>query len=247
MSDCDYWRERPLLGTRERLAEIESEEAKNKDLYSEAGLTRELFLQAIKEKVEKEKQTFILSVYQVFDKFVEKEKEITGVVLACKKGCAVCCSSTFLTCTEMEIDAIIRFIDGLPRQSRIPMLRKIQGFLREWRDYYAKNELLLKIDPFKVYNDWCKPCCFLNVEEGCCEIYLVRAIDCRTYTSLIPCHPKMETHIPSTLYWKGVGRLRFQSERWANNLILDEQKRKIGHTDVVPILHWLLLKKKELF
>lgn len=247
MGNCDYWQGGPLLSKREIMTGVEAEEAKNKNLYSNAGLTRELFLLAIEEKIEKEKQPFILAVYQTLNIFVGKEREITGVALACKKGCAVCCSSTFLTCTEMEMDVVIRFIDGLPRQNRIPMLRKIKGSMREWRDYYTKNELALKINPFQVYNDWRKPCCFLNTEGGYCEIYDVRPIDCRTYASLTPCHPKMETHIPSTLYWQGVGRLRFQAERWANNLILDEQKRKIGHMNVVPILHWFLLKGKELF
>lgn len=247
MSNGDYWQEGPLLSQRDLIAEVKAEEDKNKDLYNKAGLTRDSFIQMVKEKIENEKQPFIIAVYQTLNSFVEKEKEITGVVLACKKGCAICCSSTFLTCTEMEIDMIIDFINGLPRESRIPLLRKIKSSIRKWQDYYTKNEFLLSINPFQVYQDWQKPCCFLNVEGGYCEIYEVRPIDCRTYTSLTPCYPKMETHAPSTLYWQGVGRFRFQSERWANNLILEEQKMKVGYVAITPILHWLLVKKKELF
>lgn len=250
MSD---WQDKLPPIAKEKLAKIEEMLVKERVLYFQAGITQEAFLRAVKEKTEKEKQPFLLAVYQTFDCFLEKEKEITGVTLACKKGCSLCCNN-LLCCLEIEINEIIKFIDGLPRPARISLLRRIRNYLGEWRNYVRKNALDLEINPFKSVTDWArKPCVFLNEEGGHCEIYPVRLIDCRTTTSLIPCTLDMKIHIPCDLHYQGPGRFRFRSESWANNMILEEEGKRLGLTvpqqlpPVSPILHWLFIKKKELY
>jgi len=173
-------------------------------------LTQETFQNAIQKKQKEKGLSFVLALYQVLDEFGEQEIKNSGIVLACKKGCSHCCHQ-MITCTEIEIEEIVRFINGLPRPTRIPLLRKIRDAIREWRDYFEQNEFQLKINPLKVYQDWQgKSCPFLNEEEAC-DIYLVRIIDCRTASSRIPCQGsgKVAITIPTPLYEEGPGRCRF--------------------------------------
>jgi Fe-S-cluster containining protein len=155
-------------------------------------------------------------------------------------------------CTEEEINEVIRFLNSLSRATRIPLIKRIMGYVREWRDYYRNNEFSIRLKPFKPLEDWAgKPCCFLNEESGGCDIYPVRIMDCRTLTNLTPCESgKMQTLIPCELHSPGPGRFRFQCERWANNLILEEQQQRLGLSSpqlssVTPVYHWLWMKRKE--
>ncbi len=69
-------------------------------------------------------------------------------------------------------------------------------------------------------------------------------MDCRTATSLTSCADGTEKPlVPCPVDYEGPGRFRFQSEKWANNMILDEQQRKSRTMNVTPIHHWLCIKK----
>lgn len=243
------WQDNLPPKVKERLAQIEKAETREKEAYSGAGLSQEAFVQAVRERVERGKLSFIPAVYQVFGDFFARELAAAGITLACKKGCCVCCKSVLLTCTEAEIDTVIRFINSLPREKRIPLMRRIRASISEWREYYEKHQSVLEKDSFQAFRDWRKPCAFLD-EAGECGIYPVRIIDCRNYTSLITCSPGMSPQIPCDLHHPGPGRFRFQAEKWANNLILEEEAKRTGLPDprlvsVVIIYHWLLLKKRE--
>ncbi len=244
------WREKLPFRAKEKLARVEEETNKEQKLYSQAGLTQEAFIRAVRETAKEEKRSFLPAVYQTFDRFLARELEITRIALACKKGCSVCCSKTLLACTEPEIDAIIRFLNGLPRLSQIPLLRRVRRYVGEWKDYYQQNQFSLETNPWQAFKDWQKPCVFLNEEGGYCDIYPVRIMDCRNYSSLTLCTSEMATLIPCELHHPGPGRFRFQAEQWANNLILEEEAKRLGlagpqQVQVVIIYHWLLLKKKE--
>lgn len=199
-------------------------------------ITEESFRKAVEEK-RNANIPFILAVYQTLDEFLKREIEKTEVLLACKKGCPFCCYQ-LICCTEMEFDEILRYIKNLRRPIRRPLELRLQRFAKKWLKYYQKNESTIQKNSFKQLQDWWgKACPFLNQETASCDVYPVRIIDCRTTSSLIPCPPAKVPNREKT----EPNRFRFQSEIWANNLILEEQK-KTGIFGVTPITHWLCLK-----
>lgn len=216
---------------------------------TQQGLTEETFQKTVQKKMAEGNLSFILATYQTLDEFFEKELKASGVTLACKKGCSDCCH-TLITSTEMEIDEAIGFINHLPRTTRMPIVKRVISMSREWRDYYNKNELHIKIEPSKVFKDWQKPCPFLG-ENGSCDVYPVRIVDCRTLTNLRACAYPERTSFFADVDTQGPVRYRFLSETWASNLIMDNQQKKFSifnapQSSVTPILHWLHLKRKEL-
>lgn len=228
-----------------------TEESVFKEEYLRAGITLEAFMKAVGEKTSREERNFIPAVYKVLASFVEKEKEITGVKLACKKGCSHCCEKVLLACTELEIEAVISFINGLPQSVRFPLLKKIRQYMRDWKEYYLKNKIIFRTNPLRVRQDWQESCVFLG-DDGSCVIYPVRIIDCQTHTSLAVCSPEMEYRLPCPINYLGPGVFRFESELWANNLILGQQGEIMGISDprfvpITVIYDWFLVKKRELF
>lgn len=195
-------------------------------------MTEQAFQEAVWQKVESENLSFILAVYQTLDEFLEQEIKNSEIVLVCKKGCSSCCYQ-LITCTEMEIDEIVRFIEKIPRPTRRPLKRRLEKFARKWQSYYQRNKPILKRNSFQAHKDWGgQPCPFLNKNKGFCEIYPARIIDCRTLTSLTNCSTDLS----------GAKRFRFKFEIWDNNMILNEQKKRMGIVTVTPIHHWLLVK-----
>lgn len=203
----------------------------NQKIVAQGDITKETFQKAVDQKKETG-LSFILAVYRALDEFLEKERGKSEVVLACKKGCSSCCYQ-LVCCTEMEMDEIVRFIEAMPRPRRRLLQKRLKKFTLKWQRYSQRNELALRRNSFKSLQDWAgKACPFLNENDGSCDVYSVRIIDCRTASSLIPCNEG------------GKGkRFLFQPENWANNMILDEQQRRIGKMQVTPIHHWLLIKK----
>lgn len=200
-------------------------------IVTQVEVTKEAFQEAVNQK-RRNGLSFILAVYQTLDEFIEKEKKDSGKVLACEKGCSLCCYQ-LVTCTEMEIDEIVKFIKAMHKLRRRPLERRLKRFATKWWKYYQRNKSAPSKDPFKLLQDWRGEACpFLNEGGGFCDVYPVRIIDCRTASSLIPCNKGGE----------GI-RFLFQSETWANSLILDEQKKRVGRMHVTPIHSWLLAKK----
>ncbi len=203
----------------------------DQEIVFQGDITKEAFQEVVDQK-KRSGLSFILAVYRTLDEFLEKEKENSGKVLACKKGCSSCCYQ-LVSCTEMEIDEIVKFIKAMPKLRRRPLERRLKKFATKWQKYYRRNEIALSKNSFKMLQDWAgKACPFLNEIGGFCDVYPVRIIDCRTASSLIPCNEG------------GKGeRFLFQSETWANNMILDEQQKREGRMHVTPIHSWLLVKK----
>lgn len=197
-------------------------------------LKGELFEESVKKKIEEKKVSFIQAVYQTYDEFAEKEIENSETQIACKKGCSRCCYQ-LISCTEMEADEIIKYIMNLPKTTRRPLIVRFKKFAIKWYKYYEKNQSLfgVTVSPleFKPRKDWRgKPCPFLNEENGSCDIYPVRIIDCRGWLSSASCSKEIET-----------SSFRSQTYHLASNLIMEKQK-EIGPFGVTPIYYWLFKK-----
>ncbi|MCK4245494.1 MAG: YkgJ family cysteine cluster protein, partial [Candidatus Omnitrophica bacterium] len=166
----------------------------------EREMSEEAFKRVVKQRRKEKDMSFVLAVYRTYDEFLKKEIQDSGVKLACGKGCCSCCYQ-LISCTEMEISEVFRYINKIPRPRRRSLIKRLKKKAKEWQNYYQGNEAALEIDPFKPVRDWWgRPCPFLNEETGSCDIYSVRIIDCRTLSSLIPCTLEMETAIPCELH-----------------------------------------------
>jgi hypothetical protein len=212
-------------------------------------LTKETFQKAVQKKMTEENLSFILATYRTFDQYFEKEIKASGITLTCAKGCSKCCH-TFITSTEMEIDEAIGFINQLPRKIRMPIVRRALVQAREWRDYCNDNKFQIEVEPYKSFVNWTKPCPFLG-EDGSCEVYPVRIVDCRTLTTLGPCKLPGKVKYFGKISDEGPVRYRFLSEDWASNLIMQTVQKKMGlssptQVPVTPILQWLYAKRKDI-
>lgn len=226
--------------------ELQKKKQKEKEKLTKQGITKQKFRAAVARKMSKKNSTFVLAVYKTFDEFLDREIEKTGVTLACGKGCSGCCYQ-MVTCTEWEIAEVLKFLKTCEKRVRQKLLWEIRKGIKKWKKYFKRRVDFLERRPFQVFVDWNnKPCVFLNTIEGVCNIYPVRIMDCRTSSSLTPCGSGVKAHIPCELDWPGPGRMRFQCEIWANNMILDEEKKESGRITVSPILHWLSIKERSL-
>lgn len=88
-------------------------------------ITMEEFREIILRRKEAEGISFLLSLYRVLDELVVEEIRTSGLILVCKSGCSTCCNQ-LITCTRIEMDEIIKFIDHLSREKRIPLLRRMR-------------------------------------------------------------------------------------------------------------------------
>lgn len=195
-------------------------------------MLKEDFRNLVEEKLGK-KLSYVAAVYAVLGECLSEELIRSKTTLACGKGCAVCCHQ-MISCTKPEMDEIISFINRIEKRSRRNLKKRLGQFAGEWEQYYLRNQMALKKNPFLFFNDWKgKPCPFLG-SDGACVIYPARIIDCRTLSSLDKC---VSFEINS------VKRVRFDCEMWANNLILEYQEERCGYQAVSPLGQWLLLFK----
>jgi Fe-S-cluster containining protein len=187
------------------------------------------FRRAVSQKMERDGISFVLAVYRTLDEFLEQEIRNSGISLACKRGCSLCCFQ-LVTCTEIEMNEIVSFVKNMTRKNRRQLEKRLKKFGQKWAEYYRAKKIILEINPFQIYDDyWGKPCPFLNPTSGICDIYPVRIIDCRTFSSLTQCTEDL----------KEAQRFRFPPEKWANNMIMEEQERKNGMLATVPVHNWL--------
>ena len=157
--------------------------------------------------------TFAEAIYQALDIHVKAAREKEGTQIACGRGCCYCCRQ-MVTCTSSEFDAITRFIKSCPKQYRKMILANAKKTVKEWSRYFRENEQSLKYSSLKVYQDWQgRSCPFLL--GGACAVYSARPIDCRTAVSAKTCGTQGDS---------GAMRMHFEVEKWANNMILEEEK-----------------------
>ena len=196
-------------------------------------ITKDDFGQLVQKKIEEEGDvSLIRAVFQVYTTLWNEERK--NQIFSCNRGCCKCCYQ-LVTCTELEIDEIRRFITLLPKKSRRQITAKFKKFAGKWFKYYEKNQNHMKINMLKPIKDWLgKPCVFLDETKGMCQIYPVRPIDCRTYYSHTKCKNRNDLN--------GVVRHFYDIDKVVNDYVLDMQNEHKGILAVTPILHWLNLK-----
>lgn len=208
---------------------------KNSFTSVQMEMTKEKFGQLVQQKMTEKNISLMQAIYQVYTTFCSMEQEKSGVQFACNKGCSRCCHQ-LITCTEIGMDEIKRFIDLLPKKVRRPIIVKLKKFAKKWLIYYQKNQYLIEADMLKQIKDWLgQPCPFLEEKKGICSIYPVRPIDCRTFYSHTLCKNKNDLG-------SGVVRWYFTIDKIANDFIMEKQKEEGGVMAVTPVHHWLNIK-----
>ncbi|HBI14305.1 MAG TPA: hypothetical protein DDY20_02100 [Desulfobulbaceae bacterium] len=126
--------------------------------------------------------------------FALYEKWAGTFVLACRKGCATCCTQS-VTMTTLEGDLIHEFL-ARQRPDFIPLLAALPGNSRAplaTTNQFAAACLRgedIAADP----GSWdLTPCVFLR--DGICSIYPVRPFMCRSFGSRVRCDEQGEAEV----------------------------------------------------
>jgi Fe-S-cluster containining protein len=127
------------------------------------------------------KEEVLLRIYDAFEKWVDED-------LACKKGCATCCTQNVMI-TAVEGELIHRFIREQGKQEWFAS--KFQKKAKTRRPEITTNGFAAScldgkdIEPDSYGSS--EPCPFL--EQECCTIYEVRPFSCRCFASTVVCKP----------------------------------------------------------
>jgi len=188
--------------------------------YSETDFRTE-----VTDRMKQKGESFIMALYAVLDEWTARGIEAEETKPACHGGCSFCCHQ-LVSSTAIEWVEIRSFILGLSATARYWLTKRIKKRLPEWHTYFKEFDLKIRTHQRNPLNDWMgKPCVFLNA-QGQCDIYPVRPIDCRTFSSTIVCSNETKGD--------GVQRCRFPWELWANNWLLEYQA-KLANTSVMKV------------
>ena len=168
----------------------------------------------------------IESIYRVLEE--SDEVEAGRHVYACEKGCARCCYQ-MVTATALEFEAVKRFYNSLSPGSQATVRRAASAPSRDWMRYFTTYRTQIETaNPMEIHRNWRgHRCPFLAEAEGECLIHQARPIDCRTFHSRKKCDRRGLL----------AERLTGPCERWANDLILETQKKVSGNMAVIPLPH----------
>ncbi len=125
------------------------------------------------------KEDVLLVIYKEFEKWMDEK-------IACKKGCAVCCTQN-VTMTAVEGEFIHRHIRKQGKMEWFAETMQKKGKTR--RPVMTTNGFAASclrgedVEPETYGNN--DPCPFLN--ENCCSIYEVRPFSCRCFASTVTC------------------------------------------------------------
>jgi len=141
-----------------------------------------------------EKETLLLSLYKVFDTFVERNFQ-----MACTNGCASCCTQN-VTLTTLEAQLVLESLKQSGRPHALARLETSSPTL--FRPRYTINDLALA-----CFNRQEPPEEELGPDSGVCPLlendlclaYEVRPFACRSFLSLEKCQPGGQANIPATL------------------------------------------------
>lgn len=198
-------------------------------------MTEQEFKQLVLNKVNYGKP-FVLAVYEAMDEAGASRDQGQW---ACHRGCSFCCHQ-MVQVTSGEIEVIVRFLKKMPRKIRRAIIKhawKMVVKYMEWFQSIGGKKNPKAYDQHWVAEQWRgKVCPFLS-NDGACSIHPVRPIDCRTLHSITVCQ---------NWSWPDAARMPYEYERWANNLILEHEKKCRGIMAVAPLHHWLKAKENEL-
>lgn len=179
---------------------------------------------------------FLLALYDVLDEYQQHEQKESKKVIACTKGCSLCCFQ-MVSVFKDEMDLIANTIRRKPHRKKEAVMKRIRSAVGEWRSFFTVRGCLSTFswdDPLRLTHEWgAKACPFLGT-DGACEVYEVRPLPCRTTTSPIRC-ARMEDLSDGA----HARQMRYQCEDWANTLLMDTIGRK--YHGVTPFHHWLTM------
>jgi len=136
------------------------------------------------------KEKVLLGIYEEFEKWDHED-------LACKKGCAVCCTQNVVI-TAVEGELIHRYVKDL--QKREWFASKFQKKAKTQRPKLTTNGFAASclegndVEPESYGSS--EACPFL--ENECCSIYEVRPFSCRCFVSTTVCRPGVPALIGET-------------------------------------------------
>lgn len=145
------------------------------------------------EKSREEKRLLLLTLYDYL------EESFRAFELACKPGCALCCTSKLYT-TSVEAEYLL---EGLKERE----LSLVNAFNLYPRPKRTHNQLALLYytgqEPAFEEEGPITACPFLT-EEGLCSVYERRPLICRIQLSQSPCEVLGEAQIQPELYLMGI-------------------------------------------
>lgn len=191
-------------------------------------MTEQEFKDLVAQKT-KNGMSFVLAVYEAMEEARVLEESLH---FACHKGCGLCCNQ-LIVATNIEIAEIASYFQTMPSSQRTRVLyvaNKRADDFKRWMKKFNPRDPRLSNQLWMAQQWLGNPCPFLGHDRAC-AIYPVRPIDCRTYHSVSICTNLDQSHIE---------HMPFDCELWANNMILEEQKRCYGHMGVIVLLWWLL-------
>jgi Fe-S-cluster containining protein len=161
--------------------------------------------------------------------------------LQCHRGCSHCCH-TGVSCTQLEWDGILKNV----KEKSIDLNAIFQRSKRS----IDKVEQVLKLGEDFDQVDWHKlvinqPCPFLN-EEGACEVYEDRPLDCRMVVAFRGvCESKKLEHAQrGVVLEEAVGATVIA--KLQHDMTPKIKRRKFRGTQPINLLqHWLILWKKK--
>jgi len=192
--------------------------------------TKEEFERLVLAVKETERLSFVKVVYRVMDELTEQARLNQNPPFVCSAGCSFCCHQ-LVCCTKMEWRVIHEYLLGRGLL-RGEIAHGFRDHKARWLSLYTRRPELFGPDLSTILSEHLgKPCPFLNGQRSC-QIYPVRPVDCRTMYSKARCQDWK---------WPEVVRFPFPWDMWANNMILEEDKRSSGRNimGVTPLPHWL--------
>ncbi len=171
--------------------------------------------------------------HSLCDLVVEKAKDKLAILkmkAACEAGCDACCYYTDMDATGIEFEEIIRYIHkDMPEATKQILLKQVQ----EEPDLKTHGQ---------------KPCPFLIRSQGCCGIYPVRPVGCRSLLATKRCRLDVEedTGLQTTVTliqqaWQEM------PVRAGALMVLQEQARKgKGHANINQNFSEFLVKFEQL-
>lgn len=133
------------------------------------------------------KEKVLLGIYEEYEKWATKD-------VACKKGCATCCTQNVLI-TAVEGDLIHRFVREQGKTKRFA--GRLQKKAATKRPKMTTNGFATScfegedVEPESYGSS--EPCPFL--EDDCCTIYEARPFSCRCFASTRTCGPGVPAEI----------------------------------------------------
>lgn len=198
-------------------------------MSASTDLTAENFSRMVQKLVTDGCLGFVEAVYRVTDELTEQEIARSGIEIACEKGCSFCCSQ-IVTVADDEWLAIEKCFIRLPEATMEKLYRRTKEILPLWTKWWRERRDESHEHPEVLYRDWAGiACVFLN-EEGACDIYPVRPIDCRRVSSPVRCQ---------TLDQPGRRGFTFPWHAWALQLLNDYQVQEYHRQSSTPLLAWM--------